>query len=105
MLYARLIPDSPGVVPPGVSSSMAVKIFSFSAPLVVFSIMPVMPPYTTIATESFALRLLTNKRNADFNKGKPVGHIHRAGNIDQKNKMTGWQCLEVQFFGGKINIK
>ena len=43
-LYARRIPDSPGVDPPGVSSSMAFKIFSFSPPLVVFSMMPVSPP-------------------------------------------------------------
>ncbi|OPZ16807.1 MAG: hypothetical protein BWZ05_01719 [Bacteroidetes bacterium ADurb.BinA245] len=67
------MPDSPGVAPPGSSSSIALNIFSFSAPLVVLSITPVSPPYTTMATESLSRKLFTKSRKEDFNNGNRLG--------------------------------
>src|SRR5437016_4611799 len=91
------MPDSPGVNPPGVNSSMAFKIFSFSAPDTPFNFKPTTPPYTTIETVSCTRRLFTSILKADCNNGSRLGRSIEPETSIRKTKLLGGNFSRSNF--------
>src|SRR5688572_24446831 len=88
-LYAILTPDSPGVDPPGYSSSIDFRIFSFSLPDVGCNQTPMVLPYTTIEMVSLSRRLFTSNEKADFSKGRRLGISIEPETSIRKTRLLG----------------